>query len=50
MRGELGASVADQVREAASSAVIRVKRKRLVNCQILTEAEPGLFTLTRKRT
>jgi hypothetical protein len=24
--------------------------KRLVNRQILTEAEPGLFALTRKRT
>jgi hypothetical protein len=29
---------------------IRAKLKRLVNRQILTEAEPGLFALTRKRT
>jgi hypothetical protein len=29
---------------------IRAKLKRLVNRQILTETEPGLFTLTEKRT
>jgi hypothetical protein len=29
---------------------IRAKLKRLVNRQILTETEPGLFTLTGKRT
>jgi hypothetical protein len=29
---------------------IRAKLKRLVNRQILTETEPGLFTLTAKRT
>lgn len=29
---------------------IRAKLKRLTNRQILTETEPGLFTLTRKRT
>jgi ABC-type lipoprotein release transport system permease subunit len=29
---------------------IRAKLKRLVNRQILTESEPGLFTLTAKRT
>ena len=29
---------------------VRAKLKRLVNRQILTEAEPGLFTLARKRT
>ena len=29
---------------------IRAKLKRLVNRQILTEAEPGLFTLNQKRT
>lgn len=29
---------------------IRAKLKRLVNRQILTETEPGLFTLTTKRT
>jgi hypothetical protein len=29
---------------------IRAKFKRLTNRQILTETEPGLFTLTRKRT
>lgn len=28
---------------------IRVKLKRLVNRQILTESRPGLFTLTEKR-
>ena len=28
---------------------IRAKLKRLVNRQILTEAQPGLFTLTEKR-
>lgn len=29
---------------------IRAKLKRLVNRQILTETQPGLFTLTQKRT
>jgi hypothetical protein len=29
---------------------IRAKLKRLVNRQILTETEPGLLTLTQKRT
>lgn len=29
---------------------IRAKLKRLVNRQVLTETEPGLFTLTQKRT
>lgn len=29
---------------------VRAKLKRLVNRQILTETEPGLFALTRKRT
>jgi hypothetical protein len=29
---------------------IRAKLKRLVNRQILTETQPGLFTLTEKRT
>ena len=29
---------------------IRAKLKRLVNRQILTESQPGLFTLTPKRT
>jgi hypothetical protein len=29
---------------------IRAKLKRLVNRQILTETEPGLFTLTQKQT
>lgn len=29
---------------------IRAKLKRLVNRQVLTETEPGLFTLTEKRT
>jgi hypothetical protein len=28
---------------------IRAKLKRLVNRQILTESQPGLFTLTEKR-
>jgi hypothetical protein len=29
---------------------IRAKLKRLVNRQILTETQPGLFSLTRERT
>jgi hypothetical protein len=29
---------------------VRAKLKRLVNRQVLTETEPGLFTLNQKRT
>jgi hypothetical protein len=35
--------------EPKATEGIRAKLKRLVNRQILTEAQPGLFTLTEKR-